>query len=182
MKKAHIALAGLITLATVATTSNHVSALDITSCNVSAGEGVILVDGTAEEGVLAATILVHDETDANRLALDSVSVSSDHTYSDSIEMSAGTYVVHVADYDSGNFCTKTVTVASSTTPTTPTDDTATSTITSTSSTSTSATHPDTGQMTNTESNSAIQVASIGAIAVAAIVGAVFAIRKFRHRK
>ena len=176
MKKSHIILTSLIALSALVIPANRADALTVDTCAVSITGNTISISGTVEDGMLATSIFIYDETGTDRLALDNVSVASDNTYSGTFEMPEGSYVVRVADYDNGAYCTNTATIASATTPTDNTN---------TNSTSSSANRPDTGQMTNTEGASAIpaiSIIAISAIITIAIAATVFIVRRFRHRQ
>ena len=86
-----------------------VQAKTINTLNATQSNGKINVSGTTEDGVLAVAILVYDSTGSNLITMQTTSVESDNTYSDSITIASGTYVVKVADYDGGEYITKKVT-------------------------------------------------------------------------
>lgn len=83
---------------------------NITSAEVNEAVGKINVEGKAGTGVLAVAITVFDESETNVVAMKTTSVDDSSNFSDSISVAAGKYVVKVADYNGGEFVTKTVTV------------------------------------------------------------------------
>lgn len=83
---------------------------NITSAEVNEAVGKINVEGNAGTGVLAVAITVFDESETNVVAMKTTSVDDSSNFSDSISVAAGKYVVKVADYNGGEFVTKTVTV------------------------------------------------------------------------
>ena len=93
-----------------------VQAKTITTLEVTESNGKISVSGTAEEGTLAVAIMVYDESGKNLVTMQTTAVESNNTYADTIEVESGTYVVKVADYDGGNFVTKTVSPKQETKP------------------------------------------------------------------
>ena len=74
------------------------------------------VSGTAENGVTAVAIMVYDSTGTNLVIMESVSVSDNHTFNDTINLASGSYLIKVADYEGGTYSETTVTVAASNTP------------------------------------------------------------------
>lgn len=81
---------------------------NIKTIDASISNGTISVSGTTEDGVLAVAIMVYDSTETNLITMQTTSVGSDNSYSDTITLASGTYVVKVADYDGGEYVTKTV--------------------------------------------------------------------------
>ena len=100
----------LITI-TVFTFSN-VSALnkEITSLTVKEESGKINVAGTTESGCSAVAIMVYKEDGTTLVTMKTTGVNDDNTFTDSIDIKNGNYVVKVADYDGGEFSTETVTI------------------------------------------------------------------------
>lgn len=90
----------------------QVKAFEITSLNVTEKTDGISVSGTAQEGTLAVVIAVYDEAGQNLVKMVTTSVDDLNAYSDTILMDKGKYIVKVADYEGGNFVTKSVTVGS----------------------------------------------------------------------
>lgn len=81
---------------------------NIKTIDASISNGTISVSGTTEDGVLAVAIMVYDSTETNLITMQTTSVGSDNSYSDTISIESGNYVVKVADYDGGEYVTKTV--------------------------------------------------------------------------
>lgn len=85
-----------------------VKAEAIRTLNVSESNGQITVSGTTNDGILAVAIQVYDSTGSTLLNMKTTSVSGTNTYSDTISMQSGTYVIRVANYAGGDFISKTV--------------------------------------------------------------------------
>lgn len=90
----------------------NVSAANISKLSTEVEDKKLTVYGTAEDGVVAAAILVYDEAGTNLLQMETVSVSDDHKFTNTFSIPNGTYTVKVADYDGGEFLSEKVTVKS----------------------------------------------------------------------
>ena len=99
-----LAIMVLVPFANVDAASNS----NIKTIDASISNGTISVSGTTEDGVLAVAIMVYDSTETNLITMQTTSVGSDNSYSDTISIASGTYVVKVANYDGGEYVTKTV--------------------------------------------------------------------------
>lgn len=93
-----------------------VFAANIVTVSATGNSTSATVSGTAENGVTAVAIMVYDSTGTNLIIMESVSVSDNHTFSDTINLASGSYLIKVADYEGGTFSETTVTVAASNTP------------------------------------------------------------------
>lgn len=93
-----------------------VFAANIVTVSATGNSTSATVSGTAENGVTAVAIMVYDSTGTNLVIMESVSVSDDHTFNDTINLASGSYLIKVADYEGGTYSETTVTVAASNTP------------------------------------------------------------------
>ena len=75
--------------------------------------GVITVEGTVENNMIAAAINVYDASGENLITMETTQINDDNTFRTTIALQAGTYVVKVADYDGGAYKTLTVSSESS---------------------------------------------------------------------
>ena len=110
MKKLKILLLIVLFLLIVLPFAN-VKALNkkVTELEVSESKnGVITIQGTAENGMLAAAIMVYDATGEELITMQSVAVSNNHKFNSIINLEQGKYLVKVADYDGGDYTTKVV--------------------------------------------------------------------------
>ena len=69
--------------------------------------GVVTVNGTTESGMLAATVLIFDSTGTDIVAMKTVAVDN-NSYSTTFALSEDTYVIKVADYDGGDYISKSI--------------------------------------------------------------------------
>lgn len=69
--------------------------------------GHIDISGTAEDGMLAAAIFIYDESN-NLVKMQTTQVNNDQTFTDSLDLTPGTYTIKAADYDGGEYTTKSV--------------------------------------------------------------------------
>ena len=92
-----------------------VFAADISSVNATGNSTSATISGTADNGVTAVVIMVYDSTGTNLVTMESVSVSASHTFTDTINLNVGSYLIKVADYEGGAFSETTVKVESSNT-------------------------------------------------------------------
>lgn len=89
-------------------------AKEILTLDAVISNGVITVNGTAENGMLAAAVVIYNADGSQILFAESTSVAADGSFAYTLNTGArGTYIVSVADYD-GNATAKTVTVSEST--------------------------------------------------------------------
>ena len=65
--------------------------------------GNVTVTGKATDGVLSVAVFVYDESGSNLLDVGSAVVNNDKTFTRTVALSDGTYLVKVADYDGGDF-------------------------------------------------------------------------------
>ena len=86
----------------------NTQAKEITTLDVTQSDEKIFVSGTAEAGTLAVARMIYDSTDTNLLTMQTTSVANDNTFKDSITIENGNYIVKVADYDGGDYMSKTV--------------------------------------------------------------------------
>lgn len=93
----------------VPTTPNSDSK-SVISLNVSANKNLLLVNGEAEEGMLAVAIAVYDKSGKSLVTMQTAAVDDDNYYEGSIELEDGQYLVKVADYQGGNYLTKLITI------------------------------------------------------------------------
>ena len=97
-----------------------VSAANITALNVNGSDNKIAVSGSCDAGVLACAILVYDSTGATLLDMETCAASGGtYSYTLSNTFAAGDYVVKVADYNGGDYNSKTVSVTGTATASTP---------------------------------------------------------------
>ena len=90
-------------------------AKEILTLDAVISNGVITVNGTAENGMLAAAVVIYNADGTQILFAESTSVAADGSFAYTLDTGArGTYVVSVADYDGGGTA-KTATVSESTT-------------------------------------------------------------------
>lgn len=88
-----------------------ISAKEIKSIDVKETKsGVITVSGEAENGTLAAAIVVYNSEDSSFVTMQTTSVNDENKYSYDIELGKGKYIVRVADYDGGDFKESCITV------------------------------------------------------------------------
>lgn len=90
-----------------------VFAANITAVSATGNSTSATISGTAETGVTAVAIMVYDSTGTNLVIMESVSVSDSHTFSTTIDLTEGSYLIKVADYDGGDYKETTVTVGTS---------------------------------------------------------------------
>lgn len=93
-----------------------VFAANIVTVSATGNSTSATVSGTAENGVTAVAIMVYDSTGTNLVIMESVSVSDNHTFNDTINLASGSYLIKVADYEGGTYSETNVTVAASNTP------------------------------------------------------------------
>lgn len=87
----------------------NAASLNVKTLDASITNKEINVSGTTDNGVLAVAIMIYDET-GNLVTMQTTSVDSSSKYSDKITVpSDETYIVKVANYDGGNYISKTVT-------------------------------------------------------------------------
>lgn len=88
----------------------------VTEISASYSDGVVSVTGSVSEGTHAVAVLVY--SGSTLLRMDTAGVETDGTFAGSINMvlSQGTYSVKAADYDGGEFCETTFTIAPATPP------------------------------------------------------------------
>ena len=89
---------------------------NISTLNAIGVDGGVLIDGTADAGVLAVSICIYESDGSTLINLYTTAVDSSRYYAYGYSLPAGDYVVKVADYDGGPFLTQNVTVPSSSTP------------------------------------------------------------------
>lgn len=90
-----------------------VFAANVTAVSATGNSTSATISGTAETGVTAVAIMVYDSTGTNLVIMESVSVNDSHTFSTTIDLAAGSYLIKVADYDGGDYKETTVTVGAS---------------------------------------------------------------------
>ena len=95
----------------------------VKTLNVDTSNGKIEVDGTTEDGCLAVTIFVYDETETDLVALQTTSVDSSNRYKDTIEVDNNNYVVKVVNYDGGDYVSKRITLSNATSKDSPNPET-----------------------------------------------------------
>ena len=78
----------------------------ITSLNVVSSESQITVSGTTEEEVTAVSIYVYKPDGSSLVRMKTSSVSDENTYSETIPLEKGTYIVKVSNYEGGTLVTK----------------------------------------------------------------------------
>ncbi|MBQ6355421.1 hypothetical protein IJJ18_03375 [Candidatus Saccharibacteria bacterium] len=89
-------------------------AKEILTLDAVISDGVITVNGAAEDGMLAAAIVIYNADGTQMLFAESTSVAADGSFAYTLDTGArGTYIVSVADYE-GNATAKVVTVSEST--------------------------------------------------------------------
>lgn len=93
-----------------------VFAANIVTVSATGNSTSATVSGTAENGVTAVAIMVYDSTGTNLVIMESVAVSDNNTFNDTINLASGSYLIKVADYEGGTYSETTVTVAASNTP------------------------------------------------------------------
>lgn len=121
MKKLIGCLLSAVILAVLLVPSTVVQAASVKTMEASGTNGVLTVSGTTSEDSLAVAILVYDEAGTSLVYIETVGVSDAHTYSSSISLKNGTYVVKAGDYDgSSDLISKTVTITESTVTSNPT--------------------------------------------------------------
>lgn len=145
--------------------------MKVTSLNANIENTTISVNGTAEAGMLAAQVVVYDESGENVIAMQSTDVKADNTFSTTISVASATakYVVKVADYDGGEYSVVTVSAVAEETPaateaTAGSPETGYQTITKT---------PDTTVEPSTNASSSVSI--FAALAAALVTAAVVAI-------
>ena len=82
----------------------------VISLNVSARNNLLFVNGETEEGMLAVAVAVYDKSGKNLVTMQTAAVDDDNYYECSIELEDGHYLVKVADYQGGNYLTKSITI------------------------------------------------------------------------
>lgn len=65
--------------------------------------GNVTINGTASDGVLSVAVFVYDEAGNNLIDVGSAVVNDDKTFTRTVALPDGTYMVKVADYDGGDF-------------------------------------------------------------------------------
>ena len=95
--------------------ADKVSAKDkaIETINASQAGGIVTVSGTAENGMLAATVYIYNEAGTKLVAYKTVKVSNNQ-YTAKLGLPNGNYVIKAADYDGGEIKKTTLTVTGST--------------------------------------------------------------------
>ena len=84
----------------------NAQAKNVKTVDVSIVDGVISVEGTTDDGVLAVAIMVYDANEKELISLTTTSVNDDNEFSDDIVVSKDdSYVIKVANYDGGDYVT-----------------------------------------------------------------------------
>lgn len=100
--------------------ANPVKAGEISSVNTSYKDSVVAVNGTTQSSVVAAVVMLYDQSGENLIAMQSIQVNQGSyacTFIN-ITLANGTYQVKVADYEGGEYVTGTFTVSGAQTTTT----------------------------------------------------------------
>lgn len=105
--KNRVIFALIFSFALIFTFKTNVNALEIKTINATQQNGVVTVNGTTETGMLAATVLVFDSTGTDIVAMKTVPVDN-NSYSTTFALSEDTYVIKVADYDGGDYISKSI--------------------------------------------------------------------------
>ena len=82
----------------------------VNALNTTVKDGAVLFNGTVDSETLAVSLMVYDQSGDNLVSIASAAVDGKNEYSIEMQLSNGTYVVKVADYNGGKFLEKTVTV------------------------------------------------------------------------
>lgn len=148
--------------------------MKVLTCEATAKNGVISVSGTTENGMLAVSVSVYDKAEKELVVTPESTAVIDNKFSYEIPVSEGDYVVKMADYEGGEYCSKAVTLAKAAEAETKeeTKDETTASV--------EASKPDTGRMT-AEGASAVSVVSVSLVILAAAAIVVFARKKFMKR-
>ena len=119
MKKILISIITLLVVAPLLRVSAAVT-YNVKTVEASITNDIMTVSGTTEHGVLAVAILVYDENEENLITMITTAVTESDTYTDTINIEDGNYVVKAANYDGGEYkVTKTIKgVTTTTTPAT----------------------------------------------------------------
>ena len=81
---------------------------EITSFTASIEDGKMTTSGKAADGVYAVQVLVYNEAGTELVTMQSTGVNADGTFSETISVNEGTYLVKAADYAGGSFKEMTV--------------------------------------------------------------------------
>ena len=82
----------------------------VNTLNTTVKNDTVLFNGTVDGETLAVSIMVYDKSGDNLVSIASTAVDGKNEYNIEMQLSHGTYLVKVADYNGGKFLEKTVTV------------------------------------------------------------------------
>ncbi len=113
MKKICCGAVLALALGAVAFGASIANAKDIKTLNASLDGETVAISGTADSKTLAVAIMVYNEAGSELLAMQTAAVADDGSYSSSIDLGSGTYLVKVANYEGGEYETVVVKPATS---------------------------------------------------------------------
>lgn len=82
----------------------------VNTLNTTVKNDTVLFNGTVDGETLAVSIMVYDKSGDNLVSIASAAVDGKNEYNIEMQLSHGTYLVKVADYNGGEFLERTVTV------------------------------------------------------------------------
>ncbi|MEE1240061.1 MAG: hypothetical protein UHO61_09095 [Acutalibacteraceae bacterium] len=82
----------------------------VNTLNTTEKDDSVLFYGTVDGETLAVSLMVYDQSGDNLVSIASAAVDDKNEYSIEMQLSKGTYVVKIADYNGGSFLEKTVTI------------------------------------------------------------------------